>query len=369
MRLSCCVDGGRRGDIPETHRRELGRKSGWVIVWRNIGATLPLMGLLLCSGTAFATVLNSSIGFNHDWGTINTAADYVPAANGSFNSSDPGTHLEWHLPGAMHENSEDFKHQPAPIPSPNGALGEYWDTEVLAFAADHGDSGSYYFLAILSTADTLYNYGSSSKIAIGDLAINPRVPSSGAYVADYGIKLAGTNKGQGLADAPFGWGIDEGKNGILAELRNPSKFAVISGSDSDRDAGGYSPDDGHYAWASNFTYTAAAIDPTEATVKWAQVLGSGDWQYTGAGTGADDDGPGDYGLDTYAIEITIPKWRLYGLDRIESVSLASTCLNDGLLLSGLGGGPPPPPVPELPPTLLAVMLPAVGLLVRRLKSR
>lgn len=33
------------------------------------------------------------------------------------------------------------------------------------------------------------------------------------------------------------------------------------------------------------------------------------------------------------------------------------------------GGFTPPPVPELPPTLLAVMLPAVGLLMRRLKSR
>jgi len=178
------------------------------------------------------------------------------------------------------------------------------------------------------------------------------------------VKLTGNNQGQALANVEFGWGIDRSN----PEDRNPSKKGNDGAAPS-----GYKPTDSrvpHYGWASNFTYTAASpADPTEATVIYQRLLGDGAWGYSGYGTGHDTDGPDQggvgYGLDTYAIEVTIPKWRLASVGTIHDFSIASTCLNDGMKSSVPGGSD----VPELPPTLLALALPAIGLLVRRAKTR
>jgi len=339
------------------------------MVWRSIGITLALLSLLLlCGGNAFATITiveTTTMGdgnptggaWLYDWGTIKAYDGYTADGTGD-ESTGSRLSIAWTTDptyGNVKKWSQDYKQETYPIPSPDGSLGEYWDVEFLAFQQD---ATNYYFLGIMSTNQTLYDYSSTIKIAVGDLAINPTGSPSDTtpvYKAGYGVKLAGSQQGKALQNATFGWGI-VGNDTLSWEKRNP---LYTSGT---YNPGGFYPgqtDPGYanpYDWASNFDPLSSTT--TEA-VKVHQVLG--------IGTSNNRDGPaGTNDLNTYAYEVQIPKTHLAFLGTIHDFSIASTCLNDGMKSGPIGASPP---VPELPPTLLAVMLPAIGLLVRRMKSR
>jgi len=357
---------------------------------------VAILALLLCASGAFATVNLGGSGWLLNWdGTIDYASDWDTTADGD----DGGRHLDvtWNDTTHVKASAADWKKDGRPIPSPGGYStsyeddGEYWDVEYLAMAQT---SSTYYFMAILSASPNLVSWGTTYAIGVGDLAIN--LVKNGTSVSDqtftaaYGVKLAGTNTGKALSNVAFGWGITGDYGTSTAELRNPANFSGTS-----KQASGFYPgQDGPtgegvtyadpYDMASNFRYDpTATVDPTPVgdtvSVVWHGIYGAtvskngNVWTATNIAGVANTDGPagtsvgsGYNGLDTFAVEVAIPKANL-GSVAVDNFSLASTCLNDGWRVEGLGGGPPP--VPELPPTLLAVMIPAIGLLFRRAKSR
>jgi len=316
---------------------------------RRRAAAMVVLGLLACSGGAWATV---SMGdgdptggaWLHDWGTIGTLPGWDPP-------STSGTRLDVLFDDGTHNWAEDWKQTEYPIPSPGGLHGEEFDVEYLALTQD---STNYYFLAILSTGPDLVKASDTIAVSVGDLAINPTTTYNAqgkatSYTAGYGVKLAGANQGHALEDVEFGWGVQTSGawNDSTAELRNPAYQGT-----STRNPGGYYPGQtdpsyvNPYDWASNFAYLDGMGGYTEA-VEWHQLL-----------TGSD--GPAGYSFDTWAVEVAISKSHLGSVGPIHNFSVAVTCLNDGMT-SGHA--------PELPPTLLALALPAIGLLVRRAKSR
>jgi len=355
-----------------------------------IGSSMvvAILALLLCASGAFASVMGGSDWlFNWD-GTIDYASDWDTSAAGD----DGGRHLDvtWNDTTHVKTSAADWKKDGRPIPSPGGYStsyeddGEYWDVEYLAMAQT---SSTYYFMAILSASPNLVSWGTTYAIGVGDLAINlvnnGTSVSNQTFTAAYGVKLAGTNTGKAKSNVAFGWGITGNYGTSTAELRNPASFSGTS-----KQASGFYPgQDGPtgdgityadpYDMASNFTYNDGDAADTVSVV-WHGIFGAtvsktgNVWTAMNAG-GVNTDGPagtsvgsGYDGLDTFAVEVAIPKANL-GSVAVDNFSLASTCLNDGWRIEGLGGGPPE--VPELPPTLLAVMIPAIGLLFRRARSR
>lgn len=354
-------------------------------------AACAIIALAAITGPAAASaVLDIANGWGYNWGTLNLASDWDGAGSGTG-----GQRLTWGGmftdPGLANRFAiADYTTEGQPggldpsVPSPGGASGEMWDVEALAYAnrTGVGEEGKYYFLAILSTPTSLYNHGGNA-ISVGDLAIGTTsglttYTGSQTYSAALGVKLAGTKAQAYEKNAQFGWGL--GAYSANPNNRDPVSVGGAVGVQSggytpgyvwDPNASGGGPSHA-YQWASNFDGTAsggvtsdkttgATLDTTKVTVNYARIFGDNT-------ATLDADGPGNNGLDTYAVLVTVDQsvWTAPTGTTTFGISLATSCLNDGLMLQAEGGGSPP--VPQLPPSLLLGALPAIGLVIRRFKG-